>query len=154
MIGRVEVSDSEIADAVAAVEDEMLELLSRRVEAPTTLGNEEPGQELMESAFRDLPGLEPVDVPMDAELLGSHPQAAPFSWDVSGKRNCDAIVALQLKDALDAAVGGIVDRPEAGVLLKQRLFAPGQSIRWDRLVEEASGSPLSVESLAREVSAV
>jgi peptidyl-dipeptidase A len=62
-----------------------------------------------------------------------------------------AIVALQLKEALGAAVGGIVDRPEAGVLLQKKLFAPGQSIRWDRLVEHASGSPLSVESLAREV---
>ncbi len=40
MTGRVEVSDREIADAVAAVEDEMLELLRRLVEAPTTLGNE------------------------------------------------------------------------------------------------------------------
>jgi peptidyl-dipeptidase A len=62
-----------------------------------------------------------------------------------------AIVALQLKDALGAAVGGIVDRPEAGVLLEQKLFAPGQSIRWDHLVEHASGSPLSVDSLKREV---
>jgi peptidyl-dipeptidase A len=65
-----------------------------------------------------------------------------------------AIVALQLKDALGAAAGGIVDRPEAGTLLQRKLFAPGQSIRWDRLVEQSSGSPLSVESLAREVSAV
>ncbi len=65
-----------------------------------------------------------------------------------------AIVALQLKDALGAAVGGIVDRPEAGLLLQRKLYAPGESIRWDRLVEEASGSPLSVASLEREVSAV
>jgi len=65
-----------------------------------------------------------------------------------------AIVALQLKDALGAAVGGIVDRPEAGVLLQAKLFAPGQSTRWDRLVEQASGARLSVESLAREVRAV
>jgi peptidyl-dipeptidase A len=62
-----------------------------------------------------------------------------------------AIVALQLKDALDAAAGGIVDRPRAGAILGEKLFAPGQSIRWDRLVERASGSPLSVASLAREV---
>ncbi len=87
MIGQVEVSDREIVDAVAAVEDEMLELLCRLVEAPTTLGNEEPGQVIMDEAFRDLLGLEPVDIAMDAELLRSHPQAAPFSWDVSGKRN-------------------------------------------------------------------
>jgi hypothetical protein len=45
MIARVEVSDHEIADAVATVEGEMLELLARLVEAPTTLGNEEPGRE-------------------------------------------------------------------------------------------------------------
>ena len=47
MTGRVEVSDREIADAVAVVEDEMLELLCRLIEAQTTLGNEEPGQEVM-----------------------------------------------------------------------------------------------------------
>jgi len=64
-----------------------------------------------------------------------------------------AIVALQLKSALDAAVGGIVDRPEAGAFLATRLYAPGQSVRWDHLVEQASGSPLSVDSLAREVAA-
>ena len=64
-----------------------------------------------------------------------------------------AIVALQLKSALGAAVGGLVDRPEAGEVLREKLFAPGQSIRWDRLVEQASGSRLSVDSLAREVAA-
>jgi acetylornithine deacetylase len=87
MIGRVEVSDRELADVVAAGEPEMLDFLSRLVEAPTTLGNEEPGQVLVEEAFRDLLGLEPVSVPLDAELLRSHPLAAPFTWDVSGKRN-------------------------------------------------------------------
>ncbi len=62
-----------------------------------------------------------------------------------------AIVALQLAAALEAEVGGIVDRPEAGALLRERLFAAGESARWDRLVEQASGSSLSVESLARAV---
>jgi acetylornithine deacetylase len=87
MIGRVEVSDRELADVVAAGEPEMLDLLARLVEAPTTLGNEEPGQVIVEEAFRDLLGLAPVDVPLDAEILRSHPLAAPFTWDVSGKRN-------------------------------------------------------------------
>jgi peptidyl-dipeptidase A len=65
-----------------------------------------------------------------------------------------AITAAQLRDALTAAHGGLVDRPEAGAVLVQKLFAPGLSVRWDRLVEQASGAPLSVESLAREVAAV
>jgi len=64
-----------------------------------------------------------------------------------------AIVALQLRDALTAAAGGIVDRPSAGALLRRKLYAPGASTRWDTLVEDASGSPLSVDSLAREVAA-
>ena len=64
-----------------------------------------------------------------------------------------AIVALQLASSLDARAGGIVDRPEVGAVLRERLFAPGQSLRWDRLVERASGSPLSVAALARAVAA-
>jgi peptidyl-dipeptidase A len=65
-----------------------------------------------------------------------------------------AIVGLQLTAALEAAAGGIVDRPEAGALLRDKLFARGQSVRWDRLVENASGSPLDVASLARAVAKV
>jgi peptidyl-dipeptidase A len=62
-----------------------------------------------------------------------------------------AIVGLQLTAALESAAGGIVDRPEAGALLREKLFAPGQSVRWDRLVEQASGSLLSVAALERAV---
>jgi peptidyl-dipeptidase A len=64
-----------------------------------------------------------------------------------------AIVALQLAATLDSEAGGVVDRPEVGALLQERLFAPGQSVRWDRLVEDATGSALSVESLERAVAA-
>jgi len=44
-----------------------------------------------------------------------------------------------------------VDRHEAGSLLRERLYAPGESVRWDRLVEQASGMRLAVESLERAV---
>jgi peptidyl-dipeptidase A len=64
-----------------------------------------------------------------------------------------AIVALQIRDALVASAGGIVDRPDAGRILHSQLYAHGESVRWDRLVERASDSPLSVDSLAREVAA-
>lgn len=93
MIERVEVSDREIADAVAAVEDEMLDLLARLVEAPTTVGNEELGQEIIELAYRDLIGLEPIDIAMDAEALrapGWHPRSRGTSrgsgtWSRTGR---------------------------------------------------------------------
>ena len=64
-----------------------------------------------------------------------------------------SIVAMQLREALTSGAGGLVDRPEAARLLATRLFAPGQFVRWDRLVADASGQPLSVGSLAREVEA-
>ncbi len=81
-----DVAAAEIAAAVAAQSSFMEDVLARLVEAPTTLGNEEPGQQVMREALREM-GLEPVDMPLDAELLRAHPAASPFSWDVSGKRN-------------------------------------------------------------------
>ena len=65
-----------------------------------------------------------------------------------------AIVASQLSDALAREAGGLVDRPAAGRLLREKLFAPGQSVRWDQLVERASGMPLTVASLERDVAPV
>ncbi len=40
----------------------------------------------MARAFADC-GLEPRDIPLDPAALRAHPNASPFSWDVSGKRN-------------------------------------------------------------------
>lgn len=77
---------SELSAAVSAETDAGVDLLRRLVEQPTVLGNEEPGQAVMAEAYREL-GLQPVDVPMDAAELRAHPHAAPFSWDVTGKRN-------------------------------------------------------------------
>lgn len=85
-IASARVGDDDLTAAVAAEAEMMEDLLARLVETPTTLGNEEPGQQLMDEAFRDA-GLEPVNVPMDAEALRAHPLAAPFSWPVEGKRN-------------------------------------------------------------------
>lgn len=65
-----------------------------------------------------------------------------------------AMVASQVADALAREAGGLVDRPAAGRRLREKLFAPGQSVRWDRLVERASGRPLTVASLERDVAPV
>ena len=62
-----------------------------------------------------------------------------------------AIVALQLAAALESELGGIVDRPEAGALLRERLFAPGESFAGTGSSSRLPGAPLSVESLEREV---
>lgn len=77
---------SELVAAAAAEAAAGVDLLRRLVEQPTVLGNEEPGQVVIAEAYREL-GLHPVDVPMDPGVLRAHPHAAPFSWDVTGKRN-------------------------------------------------------------------
>ena len=80
------ISDGAITGAVAAEAGWMEDLLVRLVEAPTTLGNEEPGQAVMEDAFAGC-GLKPRSVHLDAGALRGAQGASPFSWDVGGKRN-------------------------------------------------------------------
>ena len=42
------------------------------------------------------------------------------------------------------------NKPEVGTYLKQRVFAPGASLRWDALIKEATGEPLSAKFFAEE----
>ena len=78
--------ERELHEAVAAEADGIEDLLRTLIEQPTTLGHEEGGQVVMREALRDL-GLNPVDVPMDADALRANPAAAPFDWEVEGKAN-------------------------------------------------------------------
>ena len=79
-------NDEAVLDAVAGESEWMENLLTRLVETPTVLGNEEAGQALMEAAFTDC-GLEPRSVPLDADALRFSEGASPFTWQVAGKRN-------------------------------------------------------------------
>ena len=90
LVSDVGARDAEILEAIAEQEAWIVETLADLVRSPTTLGNEEAGQRVIEGALGDI-GLEPVDVLMDAEQLRAHPSAAPFDWDVEGKRNVVAV---------------------------------------------------------------
>ncbi len=61
------------------------------------------------------------------------------------------LVASQLQSTLLERAGGIVDRQAAGEILVEELFAPGMAVRWDELVERATGEPLSARFLAAEL---
>jgi peptidyl-dipeptidase A len=63
------------------------------------------------------------------------------------------LTAAQLAAALERAVGGLVDRPAAGALLAARVFRPGLSARWDRLLEQATEEPLTARHYAAEIHA-
>ena len=73
-------------DAVAAQAPWMEKLLVQLVERATTLGCEDAGQREMRRAFTEC-GLDPVDIPMDADAVRADPGHSPFSWGVRGKRN-------------------------------------------------------------------
>ncbi len=61
------------------------------------------------------------------------------------------LFASQLEAALASRAGGVVDRPAAGRFLIESVFAPGASTQWDRLVEDATGSPLSAAPLGAQL---
>jgi peptidyl-dipeptidase A len=63
------------------------------------------------------------------------------------------LVASQLRATLERRASGLVGRPEAGRLLAERVFRPGESVRWDRLVEQATDEPLTAVHLARDITA-
>jgi peptidyl-dipeptidase A len=63
------------------------------------------------------------------------------------------LVASQLQATLRDRAGGIVDRPGAGKLLVDELFAPGLAMRWDALVTRVTGEPLTARHLAAELGA-
>ena len=106
--GAETLSDQTVLEAVAAEAGWMKDLLVRLVEAPTTLGNEEPGQAIMEDAFRDL-GLEPRSIYLDAGALRAAEGASPFSWDVEGKRNVVAGWPAGGSDGRSLILNGHVD---------------------------------------------
>ena len=63
------------------------------------------------------------------------------------------LVASQLRATLERQAGGFVGRREAGSLLAEHVFRPGESVRWDHLLERATGEPLTAAHLARDVAA-
>jgi acetylornithine deacetylase len=78
--------DAEILAAVAAEQPAMERLLGDLVAERTLLGREASGQAVMRRAFAEL-GLQPFDVPLDADAIAAHPGGAPFSWELDGKAN-------------------------------------------------------------------
>lgn len=64
------------------------------------------------------------------------------------------LFASQLQAAIERDAGGLVDRPDAGSWLVERVFRPGASQRWDRLVASATGEPLTARHFAAELQPV
>jgi peptidyl-dipeptidase A len=62
------------------------------------------------------------------------------------------VLASQLIATANKEFGGMLGVPEAGTFLVDRLFRQGSLLRWDALIEEATGRPLGPGDLAAELS--
>jgi peptidyl-dipeptidase A len=58
------------------------------------------------------------------------------------------VLASQLHATCEREAGGLIGERRGGELLVERVFRPGSLMRWDSLVEEATGRPLSPEDFA------
>jgi peptidyl-dipeptidase A len=64
------------------------------------------------------------------------------------------LLASQLLHAIDNECDGLVNNKEAGNFLKERVFRHGSLLRWDVLVEEATGRGLSAGDFVGELATV
>ena len=60
------------------------------------------------------------------------------------------VTVVSVADA--GALAGILDG--LAPVLAERVFAPGLSVRWDRLIEQATGEPLRTAHFGRDIAAV
>ena len=64
------------------------------------------------------------------------------------------LLASQLLATIEKEFGGFIGVPAAGEFLVERVFRPGNLLRWDSLIEEATGRQLEAEDLGAELSYV
>ena len=62
------------------------------------------------------------------------------------------VLASQLLATVNKEFGGFLGVPEAGEFLVDRVFRPGNLLRWDSLIEEATGRQLGAGDLGAELS--
>lgn len=61
------------------------------------------------------------------------------------------MLASQLRATCERECGGLVGRREAGRLLVERMFHPGSLLRWDALIEGATGGSLQADDFAADL---
>ena len=61
------------------------------------------------------------------------------------------MLASQIRATIERACGGFVGEGSAGTWLRDRLFRSGSLLRWDALIEEATGRELSAADFAGDV---
>ncbi len=61
------------------------------------------------------------------------------------------MLASQLRNTIEVRCGGFVANVDAGRWLVDNVFVRGNEVRWDRVVEDATGRPLTAADLAAQL---
>ena len=95
----------------------------------------------------------PDDPPAGAWASKIHLAVAPVYYQnyLLGEILASQIQAWTADEA--GAASPAADPAAVGPLIAERLLRPGASVRWDRLVETATGSPLAVDAFCADVAA-
>ena len=93
----------------------------------------------------------PVDPPRGGWASKIHLAVAPVYYQ---NYLLGELLASQLTSTIVNECGGLIDSKAAGEFLTQRIFKAGALVRWDSLIEEATGSGLSADAFATEMAAV
>lgn len=64
------------------------------------------------------------------------------------------LLAARLAKTAEHEIGGLLAGRDTGAFLTDRVFRPGSLLRWDSLIEEATGRPLDASDLAEELGAL
>lgn len=97
-----------ILDTVESFRDDILELTSSLVAAPSTLGNQAEAVALMETKLTRL-GYAPVRIEIDKQQLQQHPGFAPVPWDYNGLYNLVSVRPADGSGGRSALFNGHLD---------------------------------------------
>ena len=91
--------------------------------------------------------------PPDLEVPGAwaskiHVAAAPVYYH---NYLLGELLASQLESTIADRIGAHVNDPEVGRLLREGLFSHGNSLRWDQVIEQTTGRPLTAKFFAAQV---
>ena len=91
----------------------------------------------------------PDDVPVNGWASKIHLAVAPVYYH---NYLLGEMLASQLAHAIEDECGGLVGDRAAGEFFQQRVFRPGAFLRWNALIEESTGAPLTPRAFAEDVS--
>jgi peptidyl-dipeptidase A len=93
----------------------------------------------------------PPEVPQNGWASKIHLAVAPVYYH---NYLLGDMLASQLATTIERAHGGLIGSRAAGEFLVERLFKEGASLRWDALIERATGKPLGADDFTRFLSGI